>query len=72
MNLISVVIGLIALIIALVGFVPLLGWINWFVIPLTVVGLVVGLLSRKSSGRNINLVVLALAAVRLMLGGGFL
>jgi hypothetical protein len=72
MNVISVIIGLMALIIALVGFIPLLGWLNWFVIPGTVVGLVLGLMSKKTSGRNINIVVLALAIIRLALGGGIL
>jgi hypothetical protein len=72
MNVISVIIGLVALVIALVGFIPLLGWLNWFVIPGAVVGLVLGLMSQKTSGRNINLVVLALAIIRLVLGGGIL
>jgi hypothetical protein len=72
MNILSIVIGIVALIIALVGFIPLLGWLNWFAIPLAVVGLVMGLLSRETNGRNINLVVLALAVVRLALGGGIL
>jgi hypothetical protein len=72
MNVLSTIIGLAALIIALVGFIPLLGWLNWFAIPLAVVGLVVGLMSRETTGRNINLVVLALAAIRLALGGGIL
>jgi hypothetical protein len=72
MNVLSIIIGLTALIIALVGFIPLLGWLNWFVIPGAVVGLVLGLLSQKTSGRNINLVVLALAIIRLALGGGML
>ena len=72
MNLLSTVLGIMALIIALVGFIPLLGWLNWFAIPLGVVGLVLGLLSQRTSGRNINLVVLALAVIRLALGGGIL
>ena len=72
MNVLSIIIGLVALAIALVGFLPLLGWLNWFAIPGAVVGLVLGLLSRKTNGRNINLVVLALAIVRLALGGGIL
>jgi hypothetical protein len=71
-NLISIVIGILALIGALVGFIPLLGWLNWGVIPLAVVGLVVGLLAKENGGRNINLVVLVLAVIRLMLGGGIL
>jgi hypothetical protein len=72
MNFLSTIIGIIALLIALVGFIPLLGWLNWFAIPLAVVGLVLGLISREKSGRNVNLVVLALAIVRLALGGGIL
>jgi hypothetical protein len=72
MNVFSTIIGLVALILALVGFIPLLGWLNWFVIPLAVVGLVLGLLSKKTSGRNINLVVLTLAIFRLAIGGGVL
>jgi hypothetical protein len=72
MNVMSVIIGLMALIIALVGFIPLLGWLNWFAMPGAVVGLVLGLMSRKTSGRNVNLVVLALAIIRLALGGGIL
>lgn len=70
MNVVSTIIGLIALILALVGFIPLLGWLNWLVIPGAIVGLVVGLMSDKDTGRNINLVVLALAAIRLFIGGG--
>lgn len=71
MNIISIVIGLISLILAFVAFIPLLGWLNWLVIPGAIVGLVVGLMSRKTNGRNINIVVLIVAAVRLFLGGGF-
>ena len=72
MNVISVIIGLVALVIALVGFIPLFGWLNWFAIPVAVVGLVLGFMSERTSGRNVNLVVLALAIIRLALGGGIL
>lgn len=72
MNLLSIVVGIAALIGALVGFVPLLGWLNWFVIPLAIVGLVLGLMARETSGRNVNAVVLVLSVVRLSLGGGLL
>jgi len=72
MNILSAIIGIGALLIALVGFIPFLGWLNWFAIPVAVVGLVLGLLSRETGGRNINLVVLALAVIRLALGGGIL
>jgi hypothetical protein len=72
MNLISALIGIVALVAALVALIPLLGWLNWFVIPVVAIGLVLGLLSDKTTGRNINLVVLAIAASRLFMGGGLL
>ncbi len=70
LNLISIIVGLVALLGALIGFIPLLGWVNWFIIPLVVVGLVIGLLSRETTGRNVNLVVGLLAVIRLSIGGG--
>ncbi len=72
MNVISVLVGIVALIIALVGFIPLLGILNWFVIPLAVVGLIVGMFDARTTGRNFNAIVLVLAVVRLFLGGGIL
>ena len=72
MNLISTLIGLLALVAALVAFIPLLGWLNWLVIPVVVIGLVIGLLSDKTTGRNINLLVLVVAMFRLFIGGGLL
>lgn len=70
MNVISVLIGIVALVIALVGFIPLLGWLNWFAIPIAVVGLIVGQFDVRRSGRNLNGIVIAFAAIRLFLGGG--
>jgi hypothetical protein len=72
MNLISTLVGIVALIAAFVAFIPLLGWLNWLVIPVVAIGLVLGLLSDKTTGRNINLVVLAIAMFRLFIGGGLL
>jgi hypothetical protein len=72
MNLISTLIGIVALIAALVAFIPLLGWLNWLVIPVVAIGIVLGLLSDKTTGRNINLVVLVIAMFRLFIGGGLL
>ena len=72
MNAISAVIGIVALFAALIGFVPLLGWLNWFVIPVVAIGLVLGLFSGKTTGRNINLAVLAIAMFRLFIGGGLI
>jgi hypothetical protein len=72
MNVISIIIGVVALAIALVGFIPLLGWLNWLAIPIAVVGLIVGMFDASRSGRNFNAIVLAFSAIRLFLGGGIL
>jgi hypothetical protein len=70
LNLVSLLIGLVAFVLALVAFIPLLGWANWFIIPMAVVGTVIGMLSSNTSGRNLNLFVIVLGVVRLFLGGG--
>ena len=69
-NLVSLIIGVVALICAVVAFIPLLGWLNWLIIPLAIIGAGVGLVSRGSAGRNLNLFVIVVAVVRLALGGG--
>lgn len=70
MNILSILIGLVTLALGLVAFIPLLGWMNWFVIPIGIVGAAVGALSTAKSGRNLNLVLIVIFALRLMLGGG--
>ena len=72
LNILSLVIGAIALLLAIPAFLPLLGWANWLIIPLAMIGLALGVLSRRKSGRNLNLVVIAVAVLRLILGGGLL
>lgn len=71
LNIVSILIGLVALVFALPGLVPLLGWINWLVLPIALLGAGVGALSSSNSGRNLNILVLVVGVVRLMLGGGF-
>jgi len=69
-NIASLIIGFVALIGAVIAFIPLLGWLNWLIIPLAIVGAGVGVVSRGSAGRNLNFLVIFIGAVRLMLGGG--
>jgi hypothetical protein len=71
-NLVSLIIGFVALIFAVIAFLPLLGWANWLIIPLAIIGAVIGMLSRGTTGRNLNLFVIVIGVVRLMLGGGIL
>ncbi len=72
LNALSLLVGLVSLVIVIPAQIPLLGWANWFALPLIVVGIVLGALSSKDTGRNFCLVVLLIAAVRLTLGGGIL
>ena len=69
-NIASLVIGVLALPWILLGSVPFLGAVNWLVLPWGVLGLVLGQLSSRTSGRNLNLVVLLIAVLRLWIGGG--
>lgn len=71
-NIVSILVGLCALPVAFVGLVPFLGIANYLAIPIAVVGVVIGMLSGHRSGRNFNIFVLIVAAVRLMLGGGLI
>ena len=72
LNIASIVIGVVAFLGALVAFLPLLGWANWLLIPVALVGLVLGVMSKSTAGRNLNIVVLIVCAVRLMIGGGII
>ena len=72
MNLVSIIIGVIALIISLIGFIPLLGWLNWLAIFLAIIGLAIGIIAKYKQGQNLNILVLVVAGIRLYLGGGVL
>ncbi|WP_428627391.1 hypothetical protein [Sphingopyxis sp.] len=72
LNISSLVIGTIALVLAVFAFIPLLGWANWVIVPFAVVGLALGAMSSSNSGRNLNIVVIVIGVIRLMLGGGII
>ena len=72
LNIVSLIIGVVALVCTAVAFIPLLGWANWLIVPLAVIGAGIGAMSGNTSGRNLNLVVIVVGVLRLMLGGGIL
>jgi hypothetical protein len=72
LNLFSLIIGGIALVLAAIAFIPLVGWANWFIIPLAIVGAGLGAISSSNSGRNLNLFVILVGIVRLSIGGGII
>lgn len=72
LNIVSVAIGLVTLVLGLVAFMPLLGWMNWLVIPIGIVGAAIGAMSSSNGGRNLNLVLIVIFAICLSLGGGII
>jgi hypothetical protein len=72
LNFVSLIIGIVALLCAVVAFIPLLGWANWLIVPLALIGAGVGAASQSNAGRNLNLFVVVVGILRLMLGGGII
>jgi hypothetical protein len=72
LNILSIIIGLGALLLVVPAFLPLLGWANWVIIPIAVVGLALGAMSSSNIGRNLNIVVIVIGMLRLSLGGGLI
>lgn len=79
MGMISAVWGIVALIAMCVAFIPLLGILNWFVIPFSAIGVVLGFLALSGPGRSrakaglvCSSVALILSFIRLSLGGGII
>ena len=72
LNLLSILFGLVSLVVVIPATIPLLGWANWFALPLIVIGVVLGQFSSSTGGRNFCLIVLLIAAIRLSLGGGLI
>ena len=69
-NIVSLIIGFVALVCAVIAFLPFLGWANWLIIPLAIIGAAVSMISRGTAGRNLNLLVIVIGILRLMIGGG--
>jgi len=82
MGVISLVWGIVALLWMILALVPLLGAMNWLVIPFAAIGAVIAaigmLLSgggkngRAKAGLILNAIVIMVAVVRLNLGGGII
>lgn len=70
LNALAYLVGLLSLVIVIPAQLPLLGAANWIALPIIVLGVILGALSSRDGGRNFCLVVLLIAVVRLMLGGG--
>ncbi len=74
LNLLSILIGIIALLVAMIGVlpIPLLPLVNWIALPIAVIGAALGVVSGRSAGRNLNLLVCLISGLRLFLTGGLI
>jgi len=64
--------GIISLIIMLVAFIPLLGWLNWISIPIATLGLIFSSIVNSRNGKTMCIVAIVFGILRLMFGGGIL
>lgn len=72
LNILSILFGLTALLLAIPTVIPFFGWVNWFILPIAAFGLLLGLMSDKKSGQTFCLVVIGLCVLRLFIGGGWI
>jgi len=72
MKAICVLFALIASILAVVAFIPLLGWLYWVVIPIGILSLIFSIIGGSSTGKTLSIIVILVGIFRLMIGGGVL
>lgn len=72
LNILSILVGLVTLILMIPALFPLLGALNWLLVPVALFGFLIGLMSSKKTGQYFCLLVAAFGAFRLFLGGGII
>ena len=80
MGIISLIIGCFSLLGMAIGFIPLLGWFNWFNIPFAIIGLAFGVAGAvQKRGQRLSLAGIILCGfavivgiIRLGIGGGII
>ncbi|WP_234554379.1 hypothetical protein [Thermus caliditerrae] len=72
MRILSLVLAVLSFLLLLPALLPLFGWLNWLVLPLSLLAAGFGILSGEDRAFKLGLLVLAVSALRLLLGGGFL
>lgn len=70
LNKISIAIGLCMLLSMFITFLPFFGWLNWFTIPIILLGIGLGIISDESTGVYLNGFILLVAVFRLSIGSG--
>ena len=81
MGLISLLWGIVAMLLMFLGLIPLLGWLNWLVIPFAGVGAIIAAIGimfrgeksrRAKAGLVLNAIVIIVGIIRLSMGGGII
>ena len=70
LSLLSILIGAVALILAIPAIIPGLGWANWVIVPMALFGALIGQFAAGTGARNSCLAVAAFGMLRLWAGGG--
>ncbi|GAA4138841.1 hypothetical protein GCM10022216_16300 [Sphingobacterium kyonggiense] len=70
MKVIGRLFGILALIGMFLGMFPFLGWLNWFNIPLAIIGLLLSIVGKSRGGIIICTIAIFFGLFRLLLGGG--
>ena len=68
----SAILGMVSLILIMLAFIPLLGWLNWVVVPFAVFSLIVSSIAGSRSGKAMCAVAVIAGILRLIYGGGIL
>ena len=72
MRIFGLIFGLISAFGMLLGFIPLLGWLNWIVIPFAIIGLIISVITNSKGGMILCIVAIFFGLMRLGLGGGII
>ena len=72
LSVLASIIGVVALILMIPTVIPFLGWANWLIVPIALLGAIIGSLSSRNTGRNFCLIVAAIGIFRLFIGGGII
>ena len=72
MKTIGRIFGILSLIFMIIGLIPFFGWLNWFGIPLAILGLILSIIGKSNGGIAICAVAVIVGLIRLTMGGGII
>jgi hypothetical protein len=70
MKIIVSIVSTLCLLGMLLAFLPLLGWLNWLVIPLAFIGFIISSIAASTKSKSLCTLVIIFGMSRLILGGG--